>query len=57
MLIEDFFARLIPEFARQATSAQDNAQRQAEADAAMAKLTGVSAWLRSYGSIQKLMVE
>ncbi len=29
----------------------------ADADAAMAKLTGVSAWLRSYGSIQKLMVE
>lgn len=29
----------------------------ADADAAMAKLTGVSAWLRSYGSIRKIMVE
>ena len=37
MPIEDFFARWIPEFARQASSAQDNARRQATADTLIAK--------------------
>jgi len=37
MPVEDFFARLLPEFARQASSAQDNARRQAEAEKLVAK--------------------
>lgn len=37
MPVEDFFARWLPEFARQATSAQDNAQRQAEAEKLVAR--------------------
>lgn len=37
MPIEDFFARLVPQFARQASSTQDNARRQAEADTLIAK--------------------
>ncbi len=37
MPVEDFFARWLSEFARQATSAQDNAQRQAEAEKLVAR--------------------
>lgn len=37
MPVEDFFARWVPEFARQASSTQDNARRQAEADTLIAK--------------------
>lgn len=37
MPVEDFFARWGPAFARQASSTQDNARRQAEADTLIAK--------------------
>jgi hypothetical protein len=37
MSIEGLFARLVPEFARQATSTEENARRHAEADEALAK--------------------